>query len=238
MDPARRRGERPTPVQGAAAVRGSRSIARRGRSNRRSFPEPGRTAQPRRRPRRIPSQPIENPRLPELLEASGDGSDADGGGVGDRLVAGIEPSGAEAKEIEDERVQHGEAIAAEDAAVLAGPAGLAVEGARPMVEPHRLPLGQRLELHLAGDAAGPDWGRRIGLEVKERCVGHRFSFREPAEVGTVQQSSAVKGKALLASERIFGDDQCASSFVSVKKEEKTLVTRLGLRAALARRWLF
>ena len=93
---------------------------------------------------------------------------ADRGKSGDGRDRRIKPAGRIVEAVEDQRVQHGEAVASECAVLLAWPARAAFEVARAVLQLDGDLLRHRLPLHRLRGAVAPARGGGIGPERARR----------------------------------------------------------------------
>ena len=110
-----------------------------------------------------PALPVQQPEIAQPGERVDDGAAAAAGLVRDRVERRVEPAGAVVQEVEQQHVQHAERGAADDAAMPAGLARLAIPSPGLVPELRGLLAGHRRESHRAGDAAAPYGPGRAGL---------------------------------------------------------------------------
>jgi hypothetical protein len=116
-------------------------------------------------------------------------------------IGRIEPAARVVEKVEQHRVQHGEAIAAERAILPARLPGLALESPRIVVKPRGLPLRHGLKLYLLRGAVAPH--RPGGIGLRRREAGARLAkFAALCRLGTARYPGL--SAALFADPRFGG----------------------------------
>lgn len=113
------------------------------------------------------AQPVQHPGRFQLHEPAGDAAHTNAGGAGDPRIRRIEAVAGLIQEIEDQRMEHGKAVAAKGAVLAIRPPGPALEIAGTVPEPGRGLFRGRLKPHLGRGAVAPDRPGGIGLR---RCT--------------------------------------------------------------------